>query len=442
MSKPDFTAVRGKRLLIALSGGADSVALTLMLCEARAAMDLTLHAAHLDHGIRPESAGDAAWCADLCARLGIPFHTARLDVPAEAARAGEGLESAARRLRHAWLERVRRETGADYIALAHHMDDQAETVLMHLARGAGPEGAGGMAVLSGALYRPLLGLRRAELRAYLAARDQSWREDSSNALDDTPRNALRLHGIPALEQSYPQAVSALARFAESSRIESDFVARATDAFLRENLSAGPYGRFLRASGDTERAILRRALRHVCGPALDFKKLGEIETLCGAPGRRVSVFKDLVAEGARTGIYFLPGGRPAIPDAPLSLNGESALPGVCRVTASPGPAVPIRDDRLRQALHRASLEGAVLRRRRDGDVFRPLGGGEKLLSDYFTDRKVDRPLRDFIALAARENRVLWVLGMDIAEEVRLRGPDDDAVILACEYDYPNAPGMNK
>ena len=140
----DFTGLSGLRVLIALSGGADSVALASMLAEARNALQITLLAAHLDHAIRPESAEDAAFCGRLCARLGIPLYTARVDVPAEAARTGEGLETAARRLRHQWLRQVKDEVGADVIALAHHMDDQAETVLMHLARGTGPEGIGGM----------------------------------------------------------------------------------------------------------------------------------------------------------------------------------------------------------------------------------------------------------------------------------------------------------
>ena len=133
----DFSAVRQRRLLIALSGGADSVALAVMLAQARPRLNLSLCAAHLDHGIRPESGQDAEWCRELCAALDIPFHTARVDVPRECARSGEGLETAARRLRYAWLTALLEQLGADYIALAHHMDDQAETVLMHLARGAG-----------------------------------------------------------------------------------------------------------------------------------------------------------------------------------------------------------------------------------------------------------------------------------------------------------------
>ena len=434
MQKADFTPARGKRLLIALSGGADSTALACMLAEVREELGLTLFAAHLDHTIRPESAEDTAWCAALCKRLGIVFRAARIDIPAEAARTGEGLETVARRRRYAWLEETRRALEADWIVLAHHMDDQAETVLMHLSRGAGPEGVGGIAPLSGTLYRPLLGLRKQELIQYLQARRQDWLEDRTNAVADTPRNALRLYAIPELEKTYPQIVPALARYAESARIESDFIARLTARYLAENLRSLPIGRFLRVTADADRAILRRAIRKICGAELGWEKLGEIEALQSAPGRRISVFKDLYAEAGRGGICFLPAKRPAIPELPLALEGETILPGICAITAAPGPAVPIRDDRLRQALNRRALEGAVLRTRRQGDVIRPLGCGEKTLSDYFTDRKLDRPLRDAVALVARDSRVLWVCGMDISEDVRLNGPGDDAVVLACRYDY--------
>ena len=135
---PDFSAVRGKHILIALSGGADSVALCAMLRDRRQADGLVLSAAHLDHGIRPDSAKDAEWCRRLCKAWQTPFYTARIDVPAEAERSGEGLETAARRVRYRWLRETAARVGADVIALAHHLNDQAETVLMHLLRGAGP----------------------------------------------------------------------------------------------------------------------------------------------------------------------------------------------------------------------------------------------------------------------------------------------------------------
>lgn len=429
----DFSAVHGRRLLIALSGGADSTALAALLAEARDALCLDLRAAHLDHGIRPESAGDAEWCRALCEGLRIPYHSARLDVPGEAARTGEGLETAARRLRYAWLRQVKAEVGADYIALAHHMDDQAETVLMHLARGAGPEGIPGMAEFSGDLYRPLLGVRRDALRRYLTDRRMDWLEDGTNAVADTPRNALRLHGIPALEQSYPQVVPAIARYAAAARIESDYLALQAERYIAAGLVALPGGYWLDLAGPPHPAVLRRAIRALSGPGLTHERLNAAAGLSGAPRGRAELNDGWRAERGMRGLYILRDLPPA-PEAPLRPDGESALGGLCTVVAAPSPASPARDDPMRQVLRRDALGGAVLRTRRPGDRIRPLGCGEKLLSDYLTDRKVDRPLRDRLALVARGSRVLWVCGIGIAEDAKLLGPGDDAICLLCRYPF--------
>ena len=429
----DFSAVRGKRLLIALSGGADSVALACLLADARQACELDLAAAHLDHGIRPDSAEDAACCRELCARLGIPFRTLRLDVPAEAARSGEGLETSARRLRYAWLRRVKEEIGADFIALAHHMDDQAETVLMHLARGAGPEGVCGMRAFSGDLYRPLLGLRKRDLMKYLVARGVSWREDSTNALADTPRNALRLHGIPALEQSYPQAVPAIARFAQSAQVESDYVREQTEFYIQHHAVSLPSGTCLGLFSGLHPAILRRALRVCSHEALDWAHLNAAAQLASASRGRQELGGGYIAERGRCGLYLLHSRPKSVPEVPLSLEGETILPEICTLSARPCDPVPLRDDPMRQALNPAALAGAVVRTRRPGDRFRPLGCGDRLLSDFLTDRRIDRPLRDCLALVARGSRVLWVCGAGISEDVKLT-KGDQAVRLECRYSF--------
>lgn len=431
---PDFTALRGLRVLIALSGGADSVALTAMLSEAREDLELTLYAAHLDHGIRPDSAKDAQWCREMCDRLRIPFFTARIDVPAEAACTGEGLETAARRLRHAWLCDLRKSLGADVIALAHHMDDQAETVLMHLARGTGPEGIGGMAARSGALVRPLLGLRKRELADYLRARGLTWREDATNALGDTPRNALRLYAIPELEKTYPQFVPAAARYAESARVESDYVAAQAEAYLKSHLSRGPYGELLEIEKGLHPALLRRAIRTLCGVDVGWERLTAAANLAESERGATDLTGSIRVERGRLGLYFLHRPAPPIPQAPLFPRGKSSLPGICEITAEPAPPVPVRDDPMRQVVDAAALEGAVLRTRRPGDRFRPLGCGDRLLSDYFTDRKLDRPLRDCVALAAQGNRVLWVCGMGISEDVKLTPRTRTAALLTCRYAF--------
>ena len=165
-----FDDVRGEHLLIALSGGADSVALTCLLAQSREKYALRLTAAHLNHGIRGADAdADAALCRKLCDRLGIGLIEGHADVPRIARETGQGLEAAAREARYRFLREARLRCGANRIVLAHHLDDQAETVLMHLLRGTGPEGVCGMARVSGELYRPLLEVRKAALVQYLEA---------------------------------------------------------------------------------------------------------------------------------------------------------------------------------------------------------------------------------------------------------------------------------
>lgn len=431
--KVDFSAARGRRLLIALSGGADSVALTVLLARAREEYGLTLFAAHLDHGIRPESGEDAEFCRALCENLEIPFRCWHMDIPAEAARLRAGIEAVARAHRHAWLEQCRVETGADFIVLAHHMDDQAETVLMHLGRGAGPRGACGMRTLSGVLYRPLLDFRKAELVAFLRENGYQWREDSTNTVDDNPRNAIRLHVMPELEKSYPQFARAVARFAQSAQIESDYLDGMTREYLSRNHGGGPFCRWIDLTVPPPRALLRRAIQAAC-PAeeLDWEQLNALEALCGKARGKIDLSPRWFTERVGHRLYFVPKPLPPVATVALSLDGETVCPPLCVISAAPAPPVPIRDDPWRQVLNAQTLEGAVVRTRREGDRIRPLGGGDKLLSDYFIDKKIDRPMRDAVALVAVGNRVHWVAGLGISQEAAVK-PGDRAVKLIY-HDY--------
>ena len=430
---PDFAEARGRHLLVAVSGGADSVALLCLLAEARERLSLALTAAHVEHGLRgAASVADMAFCQSLCDSLGVPLRIARVDVPALARARGEGVETAARRARYEALRRIRRDAGADWIALAHHLDDQAETVLMHLLRGAGPDGAGGMAMRSGDLYRPLLNTPRRALEEALRARGVAWRTDATNFFPDTPRNALRLHGLPALEESYPAAARALARYAEAARCENRFMRALADDFLRTRLDDGPYGRRIRRPEDADEAVLRRALRAACPQPLEHDRLVELVALCARRRGRLALAGGTIAERTPNALYFLPP-RAEIPAAAaLPDAGTARLDGAGVLRVKPCRAQPVRGEPLRQALRRDALPGAVVRTRRAGDRIRPLGTGEKLLSDVLTDRGVDRPLRDFWPLVARGDRVLWAVGLCISADAALR-PGDAAAELCWQPD---------
>ena len=414
-----FDDVRGEHLLIALSGGADSVALACLLARSREECALRLTAAHLNHGIRGADAdADAALCRKLCAKLGIELIEGRADVPRIAQDSAQGLEAAAREARYCFLREVRLRCGADRIAQAHHLDDQAETVLMHLLRGAGPEGVCGMARVSGDLYRPLLEVRKSALVQYLEATGISWREDATNAVADNPRNALRLNVLPEIEKSYPSAAEAIARYARIARIESDCIGRQTDAFMESRAHRGPYGWRIEAA-NAEEAVLRRCIRRICGSDLPAQRLDAAVSLWQLSRGRAELGGGWTAERTNGALYLLPASAQIPAEVPLNLRGDTVLPGVCRVRVEAGDFPIEADNPLVEVVDAEALEGEVLRTRRSGDRIRPMGvSGSQLLSDRLIDRKIDRPLRDWIPLIAIDNRVLWAFGAGLAEEARI------------------------
>ncbi len=220
-------------LVAAFSGGRDSVALLYGLRRLQTDLDFALLAAHFNHGLRGvESDGDEQFCRDFCQRLGVELVCGRA-----ADLAGKG-ENAARDSRYAWLRQVCAEQAAEgyrpvWLVCAHHQDDQAETVLLHLLRGSGTAGLAAMRRRNGQILRPLLNVSRREINAYLAENGLAWREDSSNAGLDYTRNRLRNRLGPLLQQLNPNWSAALAQTAEIAAAEQDFLAECVRRKMRQ-----------------------------------------------------------------------------------------------------------------------------------------------------------------------------------------------------------------
>jgi tRNA(Ile)-lysidine synthase len=217
----------GLRLAVGLSGGADSVALTRALAERSGELGIVLSAAHLHHGLRgAEADRDCEFSQGLSGRLGIAFHTARVDVAVEAQLAGETIEEAARRLRYGWFRELMAAGVVDAVATAHTLDDQAETVCAKFLRGAWTEGFSGIhplvAFAEGRILRPLLGASRVQVESYLGSLGQGWCEDDSNRDLAFTRNRIRRELLPELERWNPRLKQHLAQMAELARDEEDW----------------------------------------------------------------------------------------------------------------------------------------------------------------------------------------------------------------------------
>jgi tRNA(Ile)-lysidine synthase len=291
--------------VVGLSGGKDSVALLDALVSLRRRRGFRVVAAHLDHGLRPGSAEDAAFCAALCDRLEVLFRAGTADVRARAARERGGLEQAARRERYAYLRRVRDEEKAAAIAVAHTRDDQAETLLLRLLRGAGSTGLAGMRPRAGDVVRPLLAVSREEVLAHLRERSLDWREDPSNADTAHRRNRVRHELIPYLEERFnPGIRAALARTASLLADEAAHVRAEAESLLaaiaREEVDALVLGRAALAEAPT--AVARGAIRQALARAGGLAQVGALHV-----ERVLELARAKAPSGRR---LPLPGGREA------------------------------------------------------------------------------------------------------------------------------------
>jgi tRNA(Ile)-lysidine synthase len=306
----------GERVCVAVSGGADSVALLLALLEAntpspqnKLPVGIVLSAAHVHHGLRgAEADADEAFVRELCARIHLPLHVFRVDTPARQASEGEGLEEAARELRYAALLGL----DVDTVATAHTLDDQAETVMMKLLRGAWTEGLGGISPVKrdtsnnvqseprAKIVRPMLGVSRAEVEAFLSARGQAWRTDSSNAELAQTRNRVRHELMPVLRGFNPGIDALLANVATIARDEEEYWKREVHKTLQQIVLPG---RPVRGGGRSvgtgvgeascaveleklrvmDAAVRRRVVRGMArslGARLTFDETARVLALCG------------------------------------------------------------------------------------------------------------------------------------------------------------------
>ncbi len=481
---------RQAHVIVGVSGGPDSVTLLHLLARLAETWELNLHVAHLHHGIRDKEAdADAEFVAELADRWELPYTIEQIDVPALARQKGLPLEEAARRARYTFLLREAHCYDARVIAVGHNAHDQAETVLMHILRGAGPSGLRGMLPRTplqeyaaftdetnglplnhkGYLIRPLLKVRRAAIEDYCTSHKLKTRLDCSN-LDTTYfRNQLRHEVLPYLEQVWSNVTERLVNLAEVVRADYALLEEFTQVAWDELLAnAYPDALVFNLEGwraqplSVQRALLRRAvhyLRHSLRD-LDFEHVenavqlvrGDRNPTQGKTGARATLPQNLVVRIGYTTLtiadrnaHHLPTERPWLPPGShiaVQIPGKTHLPEGWLLHAEildhwSNADVYHNPNDLTAWMQASDLpESLYLRTREQGDRFQPQGlkGRTMRLSDFLVNVKLPRAWRNYLPLLVAESEILWVVGMRLSERVLVR-PDTKQVLrlrfLCCE-----------
>jgi tRNA(Ile)-lysidine synthase len=442
----------GDRLGVAVSGGIDSVALVRLLLELRGSLGVVLSAVHFNHSLRGrESDGDEQLVADLARQYKLEFHSRSGDVPGFAAAQRLSIEAAARAMRYQYFHQLLEKGRVDRIATAHTLDDQAETVLLRAVRGAGTRGLAGiypqLALAdhhrSGdrrAIIRPLLAVRRKDLRAYLEGIGQSWREDSSNRDLRHARNRVR-HGIlPRLERELNPAVAeSLADLAEMARAEEEYWEREVARRLPGLAGAGgpdatPGSLALPQLRNLPLALERRVLRAAAeslGFALEFRHVEEI--LCLAPGQSAVLPGGWMVSNRESELRFssAPPEQPADYDYPLPVPGKlDVLEVGSSFEALLVPVSPGRGYNAEQLLD-PRLLGRELRVRnwRAGDRFWPAHTkSPKKIKELLQEHHVIGTPRKLWPVVVSGAELVWARGFRVPERFRAAPGTAEAVLI--------------
>ena len=442
----------GAKVIVSVSGGADSMALLSSLHRLESTYRLTLVVAHVNHQLRgKEAARDAQFVERYAAKLGLPFHQMDVDVRALKRRTGLSLQHAARQLRYGALQSLSHSLAATHIALGHTADDQAETLLMRLLRGGGPAGLAGIPAKRMPFIRPLLEVHRHSILEYLRAAGIPWVEDSSNMSRNYLRSRIRLDLMPALRTYHPNIAQRLHHVADMLRADNDVLGQQTEDLAKQVLSwrignamlAIRRAPFAAAPLAMQRRLLRYAIDRLprSGDAAGFR---DIEALWrftvnnDKVGRRMTLAGQCMAE-RHSDVVLLWQARALPPTSlsvPLPIPGTLTLHGLalsltakalgltqgwqeqadpCRVFVDVDPAASPLSIRFPQP----------------GDRFHPLGAaGSQKLQDFFVNNKVPKAMRPHVPLVLAGAEILWVVGCRIAEPFKVRPETRQVLALAC------------
>ena len=454
MREHEMTAP-GDAVIVALSGGADSVCLLTVLKQL-VTPEFLLRAVHVHHGIRgAEADRDEAFAQKLCESLSVPLCVAYCHVPAYAAEHGLSEEEAGRILRYQVLEKEAGKWEQELpagsrvkIALAHHRDDNAETILHHLLRGSGLTGLAGIRPVQGRRIRPLLCVGREEIRAYLEAGHISWCEDSTNQSPDYTRNRIRSQVLPLLK-------TAVNEQAEEHILQAGQIIGQADAYLRqqaeeiwqeavcgreEDLAAIPLTAFARQPEILKTYLIRHMLDqlHPGWKDIGSRHFTAIAELAGKPvGSRLDLPGGLMA---RTGYETLEIVRKTEREVSVKtesgadgeIHGRQTVPELHMTVFSRQKDQEIPKNQYTKWFDYDKIKGTLsVRTRRTGDYLILPSGGSKTIARYMIDEKIPKEKREQILLLAEGSHVLWVVGFRISEYYKIEEHTENILQVTCD-----------
>jgi len=423
---------KGDKVMVGLSGGADSMCLLDLVAKFNTNLEFDFFAVHINHGLRDlEAQRDQDFVVEYCQKNKIKIICKNIKTKEYARKNNKTIEQAGRELRYKTFKEVLENEGANKLLVAHHKNDQVETVLMHICRGSSLSGARGMELENNKVVRPLLNYTRAEIEGYIQSNNIPFIEDSSNSDINYTRNYIRHNVLPNLEKIWPNVVNSIANFAEKVKEEDDYidslvpvtllVIKNTKVTIKQEAEKLKLPILLR--------LIRKAFESL-GKLVDIEKkhlLQVVELFVMKNGSQISLPNGLVAFKEYNGVVIAEKSKNVLRVKNQFVVGCIEVEGFGQICCQ---KIESEEVQFGNGCHYVDLDkipvSAIWRTRADGDVFAKLGSGTKKLNDYFIDKKISKQERDSIPILCDGNKVLVVAGYDVSENVKIDSSTDNIV----------------
>lgn len=421
--KFDLKPFKNKRVAAAVSGGMDSMALLYYLKQNKEKYNITLMVVNIEHGIRGiDSVNDSEFVEAHCQKLDIEFIGYKVSAPKFSKASKIGLEAAARKLRYDCFFDALKTHELDFIATAHHMSDNAESVLFNLLRGTGLKGVGGISENYNSIIRPMLKVSRAQIETFIKSNNIEYVVDKTNSDQTYSRNYIRCSIMPPIKRAFPNAEKALCAFAKAAADDDELLQGLSEKLLKTQRNSIKI-----AKTDQKPLFMRAVIKalNILGQGRDYssKQLLSVYALLQKPSgkeislnggvRAVNEFGEIVLYREKQPVTF----------APVSFKIGRLKIGDKLVEISPLiiPKSAFLKDKKRQGLIFDIDDipnGALFRTRREGDTFKSFCGKNKSLKKYLIEKKVPKRQRDSLIVLANGNKILLIVGLEISDEIKV------------------------